>query len=431
LALAQSAPDLVGRNAAGRTPDVFLGAISGLYQLGTPANTADLRASGRVGLMMSTLGLYHLLFSSEGHFRGSTATGRAVVRTFAGTGGGLLEGNEDGATTPSLPQYRLTLGVANGSARTFSASAAGPVSPKTLQIVQDTTVVARDDGHGMLTGAGGTGSVSYTTGSVSFSFGAAPPSGSTLRLGFNRTTPYKNGAAVPAGAEKVWNYDRPDTWQSWIRTVGWHPTVFLMNVSGHGKKTVQDYSDLDVADQVAATHDIKRADPEIRYVLPYLSPNGGRYDGWASSSYWANSRKLALQQKGFAIDVPVGYFLNNSDAYRKVVLDEIRWAQQNRLIVYVLLSPYSTNSADCTVAGTCQFSPDPHFMASAQEVVRRIHAGGSDPTGWIVDNYSEQSVSPQIGTDDTRSAKYDQNTIAAVANWIARHASTSPYPQAD
>ena len=136
-----------------------------------------------------------------------------------------------------------------------------------------------------------------------------------------------------------------------------------------------------------------------------------------------------MEQGGFVIDVPVGYYLNNPPAYKKVVQDQIRWAVRHQLVVGVLLSPCSTNPRDWTVVHSCSFSADPHFMSSAKEIVSRLERANAAPTMWLIDNYSEQSVSPYPGTDDNNSPSYNPNTILAVGLWIAEHARTSPYPR--
>lgn len=310
---------------------VFVGAIVGAYQLGTPVNSRKLRSTRRAGLYMQQIGLDHLINLTSNGFNGSVKAGKAVVTTFHGTGPGLFEGFLDSYSTPSVP--------------------------------------AADD-----------------------------------------------------------NYTRTDLWRAWASEIGFKPSIFMLNMNSHGTASTEIFTARDVQDVTEATTDIKSITPTIKLVLPYVSPNSGVYGNFDTDFYWSTARQVALQQGGFGIDVPVGYFLNNSPAYRKVVIDMLRWALQNHLTVLVLLSPYSTNKVDCTATNTCQFSPDPHFMSSVKEIVHRVHKGGADPTIWAVVNYSEQVASPQPGTDDKMSSRYSPNTILAVASWIADNASTSPYP---
>ena len=238
-----------------------------------------------------------------------------------------------------------------------------------------------------------------------------------------------NTPSVPA---QDFNSKGADDWRVWAAQVGWAPSIFMLNQNARGSGSTTQLTKADVQDVVTATSDIRRLTPSIRRVLTYISPNTGIYPPWATGRYWSTARTLALRQGGFGIDVPVGYFLLSPVAYRQVVEEQIIWARQHHLLVAVLLSPFSTDAADCRrypiSRGICQFSPDPHMMRSAQQVVRQLHAGGADPTIWIVDNYSEQAVSPFPGTDDTKAATYHPNTILAVATWIAGHAPTSPFP---
>ena len=95
------APAAVGRTLSYKK--VFVGAIRGAYQLAAPANSAKLRATGQVGLFLTTLGLSHALFTKVEDWNGSDATAQGIVNAFSHTGPGILEGNLDQSTTPSVP----------------------------------------------------------------------------------------------------------------------------------------------------------------------------------------------------------------------------------------------------------------------------------------------------------------------------------------
>lgn len=235
--------------------------------------------------------------------------------------------------------------------------------------------------------------------------------------------------ATPSVQRSHWNYTRDDDWPRWISELRWSPSIFLMNMNAKGSASTTQYTVDDISDVIIGTKDIKAKAGSINYVLPYLSPNSGIYRLWASDAYWSTARSLALTQGGLAIDIPVGYYLRRPSAYKQVVKDEIAWANRNHLIAVVLLSPCSTDSSDWTIIHSCSFSADPHFMTSAQEVVRQLHLANADPTIWAVGNYSEQSVSPYPGTDDANAPNYNPNTILAVAQWIAENAHTSAYPE--
>ena len=239
---------------------------------------------------------------------------------------------------------------------------------------------------------------------------------------------YLDAQTTPHVPSADYNYSRNDAWLTWLPEIKWSPSIFLMNMNATGSPTTTQYTSTNVQDVLTGTSDIKSEDPAIKYVLPYLSPNGGVYGSWVNDAYWSTARNLALAQKGFAIDVPVGYYLDNPAAYKQVVKDEITWGIKNNLIVIVLLSPYDTqNPSNCNIPRS--FCADPNFMSSSQSVVTDLINSGADPTIYIVSNYSEQSASPQPGTDDASSSSYNPNSIFAVAYaGIQDGVPTSPYP---
>ncbi len=201
----------------------------------------------------------------------------------------------------------------------------------------------------------------------------------------------------------------------------------LIDMNAKGSPTTTQYTNTDVQDVLTGTSDIKSEDPAIKYVLPYLSANAGVYGSWVNDAYWSTARNLAIAQGGFGIDVPVGYYLHNPDAYRQVVKDQITWGIQNNLIVVVLLSPWDIQNPNCNPSPS--FCADPNFMSSSQAVVTDLVNSGVYPTTYIVSNYSEQSASPQPGTDDASSPPYTPNSIFAVAYaGIQAGVPTSPYP---
>ena len=322
------------QSASAGDRNLFVGAIRGETQLGIASNSVLLRASGHVGLFMTTLSLLHAIVpdpSDQEDWGGSIANGQAIVSAFAGNGPGIIEGNLDAQTTPDVPSAH-------------------------------------------------------------------------------------------------YNYTRNDAWLQWLPEINWSPSIFLINMNATGSSTTTQYTNADVQDVLTGTSDIKSEDPAIKYVLPYLSPNSGVYGSWVNDAYWSTARNLAVAQGGFAIDVPVGYYLDNPAAYKQVVKDQITWGIQNNLIVIVLLSPYDTqNPPNCNIPRN--FCADPNFMSSSQAVVTDLVNSGAYPTTYIVSNYSEQSASPQPGTDDASSSSYTSNSIFAVAYaGIQAGVPTSPYP---
>ncbi len=95
------APAAIGKTSGNKT--VFVGAIRGAYQLASPANSTKLRATGQAGLFLTTLGLSHALFTNLEDWNGSDTTAQGIVNAFSHTDPGILEGNLDHSTTPSVP----------------------------------------------------------------------------------------------------------------------------------------------------------------------------------------------------------------------------------------------------------------------------------------------------------------------------------------
>ena len=94
-------PAAVGKTFGNKT--VFVGAIRGAYQLAAPDNSVKLRATGQVGLFLTTLGLSRALFTKTEDWNGSDVTAQGIVNTFSHTDPGILEGYLDHNTTPSVP----------------------------------------------------------------------------------------------------------------------------------------------------------------------------------------------------------------------------------------------------------------------------------------------------------------------------------------
>jgi hypothetical protein len=85
------------------------------------------------------------------------------------------------------------LGVGDGAAVDFTANLVGPVLPGSVSILDNGAVVATDaDGDGILTGAGGSGTVIYDNknAAIAFSFTVAPVAGHKI------TASYTQGCAV-------------------------------------------------------------------------------------------------------------------------------------------------------------------------------------------------------------------------------------------
>ena len=86
--------------------------------------------------------------------------------------------------TAQVPTSAQTLGTGNGSLTTFSGTVTpAPVSSGSLAVIAG-SVFGLDSGSGSIIGTGvSSGTVNYTTGAVSITFGAAPATGTAVQVG--------------------------------------------------------------------------------------------------------------------------------------------------------------------------------------------------------------------------------------------------------
>lgn len=220
----------------------------------------------------------------------------------------------------------------------------------------------------------------------------------------------------------TWGPTKGAGWPEILARAGWQPRIALLNVFVMG--TTGDLADPHYLMNRAAIADVKARARSIRYVLPYLSANSAaitRESGastWAGA-YWATSRALAKLGGGLGLDTPANYFLHvREQAYRDLVVQQIRWANANGLISEVLLSPYDMKALPGT-APQVQF--DATFAEAARGESLYLHQHGADPTFYVVTNYSEAPTNePGRGGGG--------ETIDAVAAWLVRHASVTRWP---
>lgn len=109
-----------------------------------------------------------------------------VIRPkFSNTAAGVTKGQEVFATqtdgTYSGEETVETLGTGNASTTTFTDTAVDfPIRPSSVIIYKDAVQVAKDDGNGIITGSGVSGTINYTTGALSVTFTVAPANAAAL-----------------------------------------------------------------------------------------------------------------------------------------------------------------------------------------------------------------------------------------------------------
>jgi hypothetical protein len=85
----------------------------------------------------------------------------------------------------------LVFGVGTGGQATFTATLNGPVLPGSLTITDAAGVITgTDNGNGLITGTGISGTINYTTGALSVTYGTDPA------IGANPTATYTQGCAL-------------------------------------------------------------------------------------------------------------------------------------------------------------------------------------------------------------------------------------------
>jgi len=377
--------------------------VSSVSQIGqySAANTGNIRATGRVTFSTSN--------ASLATNASDLSPIQAAVDAFAGTSGsfGILH---DSVLTPGLPMYRIPV---SSPTQSITVSPGTSISPNHVEIDLNGAIVGKDNGSGLIIGSGGSGTVNYTTGAISFTFASAAAAdaevwaGIWLPGGFGSIT-------VPSTWWQVWDQSGSnDTSPAQLKQLGYAPTLGLLNMNG-ASSTTSAYSSMAASDMAVSTANISAAIPSIKRVIPFISPNGTTFGTFATDSYWASARAAALQQGGFAIDMPVGFFLWNSDTYRAFVVQMIKWAHQNGLMVVSELSP-----------GNPVTGQENDYLTEAQQVVSFLMDNHAIPNVWYVDQYVF-NVYP--GTDDTNSASYSTNSTLAVARWITDNVPTEPYP---
>jgi hypothetical protein len=95
----------------------------------------------------------------------------------------------------------LVFGTGNGSTTTFTGTLNGPVLPGSLTVTDPTgTITGTDNGNGVITGTGITGTINYTSGALSVTYSAAPATGA------NPTATYTMGCAVINAQVNLWGF---------------------------------------------------------------------------------------------------------------------------------------------------------------------------------------------------------------------------------
>ena len=216
----------------------------------------------------------------------------------------------------------------------------------------------------------------------------------------------------------TWPPERGGNWPADVAAAGWSPDVALLNpFDMQGDDLDDPYYKMNLL----ALQDIRKASPGLRHVIPFTSPNAHVLKAenheldWSDTA-WRETVALATAAGGLALDTPGNYFTTGrEEAYRKLVAQEIRWANQKGFVSVVLISPYALGHGNSN-------GPDTKFLQAAQQETAYLHAAGADPTIYVAANYAEAPAAVTPATETT------PNSISQVALWLVQNAATSPFP---
>lgn len=143
----------------------------------------------------------------------------------------------------------------------------------------------------------------------------------------------------------------------------------------------------------------------LETISPIFSPNSRQYlTASFSTSVWNFLREGATLGGALTTDSPPHYFLQQPEAYRQFVLEEISWAKRKGLRTTFIISPNNSGTK---------------FLEDTQRTLDYLKNKNVMPDAWIVENYnanSNPSYANRIGTES------NAQNILGVALWLSRNA---------
>jgi hypothetical protein len=139
----------------------------------------------------------------------------------------------------------------------------------------------------------------------------------------------------------------------------------------------------------------------LRVMSPVYTPNRGQTQlGPFASPVWNNVRVGAVYGGGLTVDAPSDFFWQQSPRYRQFVVDEIRWANRNKVYSTAIVSPGSSGLA---------------FLELTKRMISFLVAHRAEPNEYVVENY-ESHAKP--GFSNVIGNENDRGTITSVALWL-------------
>jgi hypothetical protein len=129
----------------------------------------------------------------------------------------------------------------------------------------------------------------------------------------------------------------------------------------------------------------------LKRVAVVFAPNSGQYKANPfADEKWSCERDAALYGGALAIDAPPHVFLGLKDGYINFIIDEIRWANQNHVATYYIVSPNASGE---------------RFADEATEVFQYFKRMNATPSNFVFETYDihRNDVANHVGkeTDPT------------------------------
>jgi hypothetical protein len=142
----------------------------------------------------------------------------------------------------------------------------------------------------------------------------------------------------------------------------------------------------------------------FRVVSSIFSPNGGQYKNAPfNSAKWDFLRRGAKLGGGLTTDAPPYFFLSQSEAYRKFVVDEIKWAKSEGLYTTFIISPAKVSKGN--------------FLENTEKTIMFLEVNDAVPDEYVVENYFADTT---IQYPNMIGKETDTSSIAGVALHIAK-----------
>lgn len=142
----------------------------------------------------------------------------------------------------------------------------------------------------------------------------------------------------------------------------------------------------------------------LETIAPIFSPNRHQFENAPFElPSWDYLRDGAKLGGALTTDAPPQFFWEQPRDYRRFIVDELRWANNEGLESTFIVSPRSSGN---------------NFLRDTQETVDFLDRSGAMPNKWIVENYDPKaalSYPNRIGSED------EGQTILGVALWLAKN----------